>query len=335
MEQTRAKAVFIRDLLALREKKQAAQQAAAPLQSQPPAPMIIDLDAAKLPQPSAPIAPMMAVSGASFPNRPAPKIENNPVAPFPDMGMGMGMGAPQPKPMVAHFGRAKPPVEHTRPSPKQPTPKTTPKPAPNSNPPSGRLANKPNPMKNAQKHAPKPPATAPPSASAIVPAPATPASIPAPAPATGPGPGPAPAPPPAPPAPVAAMSVPTAQPAPNMSSNLAPQSTFTNATFTVDPSNNDLLMQPSSNGQDLNLDMPMLDMDSFGNSGASGSGPAETANMDISAAQNSNSKDNDDSTMTDLDHFFDMGGDTSTSFDDNFNNMDDYINNDFTFDTFQ
>lgn len=88
------------------------------------------------------------------------------------------------------------------------------------------------------------------------------------------------------------------------------------------------------------MDMPILDMDSFGNSDASGSGPAETANMDMPMNQNSknnsnNNKDNNDSTMADLDHFFDMGGDSNTSFDDNFNNIDDYINNDFTFDTFQ
>lgn len=326
----------MRDLQALRDKKraaqQAAQQAAAPVQSQPPAPMIIDLDASNPPPqppqppapmaPSAPMAPMMAVGAVPFPSRPVPKVENNPVAPFPDMGMGMG--TPQPKPSHVPFGRAKPPIEQTRPSPKQPTPKITPKPAPKSNPPSGRLANKPSPMKNAQKHAPKPPATAPPSASAVAPAPAAidPTAAAAPA---------APA-----PAPVAAMSVPTAQPAPNMSSNSAPQSTFTNATFTVDPSNNDLSIQ-SSAGQDIGLDMPMIDIDSFGNSGPPGGGPAETANMDMPTNQNdnSNNKDNNDSTMTDLDHFFDMGGDTNTSFDDNFNNIDDYINNDFTFDTFQ
>lgn len=122
-----------------------------------------------------------------------------------------------------------------------------------------------------------------------------------------------------------------------MSSHPAPKPTFTSATFTVDPTNNDVLMQPSG-GQDVGMDVPMLDMDSFGKSGASARGPAETANMEMPTNQNSSSshnKANNDSTMGDLDHFFDMGGDSNTSFDDNFNNIDDYINDDFTFDTFQ
>lgn len=59
-------------------------------------------------------------------------------------------------------------------------------------------------------------------------------------------------------------------------------------------------------------------------------------NQNSSSSHNHNhNKANNDSTMGDLDHFFDMGGDSNTSFDDNFNNIDDYINDDFTFDTFQ
>lgn len=129
-----------------------------------------------------------------------------------------------------------------------------------------------------------------------------------------------------------------------MSGNPPPQSTFTNATFTLDPSNNDLSMQPSG-GYEISLDTPIPDTDSFGNNGASGSGPAETANMDMPSNQSNNNNDTtttnnnsstiNDSGITDLDHFFDMGGDSNTSFDENFNNIDDYINNDFTFDTFQ
>lgn len=69
------------------------------------------------------------------------------------------------------------------------------------------------------------------------------------------------------------------------------------------------------------MDMPMIDMDTFG-TGASGSqGDAGT----------------NDATMDDLDHFFDLGGDNSN---DNggtsdFNNIDDYMNGNFDFDGFE
>lgn len=306
--QMRAKAVFLRDLEQLRAKKQASQQ--------PPAPMVIDLNGLKPAGPAVPVAPMMATGGSPFiANRGIPKTEGKPVAPFPDMGMGIG--APNPKPAgPVPFSRAKPPIEQKRPSPKQPTPKQTPKPAPKSNPPSGRMGNKPNPMANAQRQAPKPPATAPPSAPAVAPAP-VPAAPPAP-------PAPMPAPPPAPVAPVAPVALVTAaQPPPAPMPNAsAPPSNFTSATFTVDPTNNDSLMQPG--GGDINMDMQMFDMDNFG-----AGGPTDPANI--------NNNPGHDTTMSDdLDHFFDLSGDSGANLDSNFNSMDDYMNSDFTnFDDFQ
>lgn len=73
-----------------------------------------------------------------------------------------------------------------------------------------------------------------------------------------------------------------------------------------------------SAGGDINMDMPGMDLDSFG-TGASGD-----------AGSN-------DTTMDDLDHFFDMGGGDNTNADagtSDFNQMDEYMNSDFDFETF-
>lgn len=304
----RAKAILRRDLEQLRVKKQASQQAAAPVQAQPPAPMVIDLDDLKPSGPAIPVAPMMATGGSPFAaNRGLPRAEGKPVAPFPDMGMGMGTPNAAPNPTdPAPFTRAKPPVvDQKRPSPKQPTPKQTPKPAPKpnpkSNPPSGRMGTKPNPMA-AQTQAPKPTASAHPSAAAVAPAPAPVAAPPA----------PMQAPPPAPVASVAPAGASQAPPAP-MSTMSAPQNPFTNATFTVDSTNNDQLMQT--------MDMPVFDIDNFG-----AGGPGDPANMGNGADEGN------DTTMGDLDHFFDdIPGDSNERIDDStFNNIDDYMSTDFT-----
>lgn len=90
---------------------------------------------------------------------------------------------------------------------------------------------------------------------------------------------------------------------------------FTNATFTLGPTHNEPTMQ--SSGGDINLDMPGMDLDF----GAGGSGDAG----------------GNDTTMDDLDHFFDMGGGETSNADaetSNFNQMDEYMNSDFDFDTF-
>lgn len=41
-----------------------------------------------------------------------------------------------------------------------------------------------------------------------------------------------------------------------------------------------------------------------------------------------------DSNVDDLDHFFDLGGSSNANFDENFNDIE-FMNNDFTFDTFE
>lgn len=307
----RAKAALRRDLEQIRAKKQAAQQAAAPVQAQPPAPMVIDLDDLKPTGPAVPVAPMMATGGSPFiANRGIPKAEGKPVAPFPDMGMGMSApSAAPPSTTAVPFARSKPPVvEQNRSSPKQPTPKQTPKPAPKpspkSNPPSGRLGTKPSPVAT-HKQAPKPTASAPPSAAAVAPAPPPVAAPPAPMQA----PAPAPVAPITTVVPVTAAQAPPA-PVPAMSN---PQNTFTNATFTVDSSNSDQLMQ--------NMDMPIFDMDNFG-----AGGPGDPANM------GDEGNEGDDTTMGDLDHFFDnLPADSGENIDDStFTNIDDYMNTDFS-----
>lgn len=309
----RAKAVFVRDLDQLREKKQAALNAAAPTQVAPPAPMVIDLDDLKPAGPTIPVAPMMATGSSPFiANHGIPKPESNPVAPFPDMGAPI---IPPSKPVdVVPFARVKSPVDQKRASPKQTkqsTPKQAHKPTPKSNPPSGRMTNKPNPMASVQKQAPRPPATAPPSAPAMVPAPTpvptAPMSVP---------PAPMAVAPAAPMAPVTA----TQAPQPSMETTpAATQNPFTNATFTLDPTNTDAMMQ--SGGGDTNLDMPMIDMDTFG-----------------TVAPGEGDMANNDTTMDDLDHFFDLGGadDSNTNAEtSDFNNIDDYMNSNFDFDGFE
>lgn len=107
--------------------------------------------------------------------------------------------------------------------------------------------------------------------------------------------------------------------------NVPPQNPFTNAMFTVDPSGSDPLMQPGG-GADINLDA-MLDIDSFG-----GGGPGDASNLDLS---NTGSNQND-TTMTDLDHFFDMSADSNTGFDDSTFNDIDYMAGDFAnFESFE
>ncbi|PSS03767.1 hypothetical protein BD289DRAFT_420150 [Coniella lustricola] len=292
-----AKAVLLRDLRKLREKKQQAERIHAPIQAQQPAPMIIELDETKPAGPTVPVAPMMATGGSPFmANRGILKVQPSPVAPFPDMGGPTGAPKPITSPALA---RVKPPVDQKRQSPKQPTPKQTPKSIPKSSPPSGRPANKPNPLANTPKPTPKPPASAPPPPLPVVEA----------APVVA-----------APPAPIVHVVKPPPPPAP--AAPIPPQNPFTNATFTVDPSNNENGMQPGAANIDLDA---ILDMDSFG-----AGGPGDPANMDVSANQSN------DTAMDDLDHFFDMEPSTSSNFDDaNFGPMDSYMDISNDFDTFQ
>lgn len=311
IEIMRAKAVFLRDLDQLRGQKQ--QNAAATTQVAPPAPMVIDLDGLKPSGPTIPVAPMMASGSSAFvANHGIPKAEGKPVAPFPDMGAPV---IPPSKPADAvPFARAKTSVDQKHPSPKQtkqPTPKPAHKPAPRSNPPSGRMANKPNPMASTQNQVPRPSATAPPSAPAMAPAPPPVPTAPMPVPTAQMSVAPA-----APMAPVNATQAP-----PPAASNVSAttQIPFTNATFTLDPTNHDAMMP--SGGGDTNLDMPMIDMDTFGTGGSGSQGDAG----------------NNDTTMDDLDHFFDLGVDNSNNNNDStdFNNIDDYMNGNFDFDGFE
>lgn len=87
--------------------------------------------------------------------------------------------------------------------------------------------------------------------------------------------------------------------------------TFTNATFTVDATNNDQLMQ--------NMDLSAFDMDNFG-----AGGPGDPANMG-DALDEAN-----DATMSDLDHFFNLTGDSNENADDStFTNIGDYMGDEF------
>lgn len=291
-----AKGVFLRDLEMLRGRQQPSQAAATPAHVAPPAPMVINLDGLRPKGPAVPVAPMMGTGGSPFvAAHGIPKTEGKPVAPFPDMG-APAISAPKPVAAMAFSKVKPPPVDHKRPSPKQtkqPTPKQAHKPAPKSNPASARMANKPNPMANAQKQAPKLPATAPPAAPAVAPAPMAVA-------------------PAAPMAPVAAAQPPPPPPPPPQQPTTSVPH-FTNATFTLGPTNNEPMMQ--SGGGDSSLDMPMMDMD-FG-TGAQGDSA------------------NNDSTMDDLDHFFDMDPGTSNANAEtsDFNNIDDY--SDFNFDSYE
>lgn len=64
-------------------------------------------------------------------------------------------------------------------------------------------------------------------------------------------------------------------------------------------------------------------------------GPAPGGN---SEPVNNNTNPVNDTSMDDLDRFFDLGEETSTNFDDNFNSMNsmnEFMNDDFAFDTFE
>lgn len=180
---------------------------------------------------------------------------------------------------------------------KPPEPKRpSPKPAPKSGPPSARPANKPSPLVNSQKQ--KVPATVPPAAAAVVPPP-----------------------------------VPAQQPAPNPPPAPNP---FTNATFTLDPVNNEPPMQPAA--QDTTMDLTGFDntTGNLDNLGLGGPGPGGNTEP-----INNNTNTGNDTSMDDLDRFFDLGEESNTNFDDNFNSMNsmnsmnEFMNDDFAFDTFE
>ncbi|KAK7742059.1 hypothetical protein SLS53_004645 [Cytospora paraplurivora] len=170
----------------------------------------------------------------------------------------------------------------------------SPKPANKPGPPSGRSAGKPqSPL--ATRQVLKPP-------SASVPPPAAPA--------------------------VAQVAPPaTTQPPP---SGQNPHNPFTNATFTLDPTNSDIQMQPGSH------DVPM-DLTGFDNPaaldglGLEGSAPAASTDPPGANTGGNDGKGNAD----DLDHFFDLGSNSHANFDENFNDIGEFMNNDFTFDTFE
>ncbi|KAJ0118300.1 hypothetical protein J7T55_009083 [Diaporthe amygdali] len=137
----------------------------------------------------------------------------------------------------------------------------------------------------------KVPATVPPAASAVVPPPAAPQQAPNPPPASNP---------------------------------------FTNATFTLDPVNNEPQVQ--TGGQDTAMDLTGFDTTSGGLDNLDLGGPIPGGNTE--PVTNNNNVGNDTS-MDDLDHFFDLGEESTTNFDDNFNSMNEFMNDDFAFDTFE
>lgn len=171
----------------------------------------------------------------------------------------------------------------------------SPKPAPKSGPPSARPATKPSPLVNSQKQ--KVPATVPPAAAAVVPPP-----------------------------------VPAQQPAPNPPPAANP---FTNATFTLDPINNEPPLDSAV--QDATMDLTSFDNSagSLDNLGLGGS--VSIGNTDP-VINNSSTIAGNDTNMDDLDRFFDLGGESNTNFDDNFNSMNgmsEFMNDEFAFDTFE
>lgn len=103
---------------------------------------------------------------------------------------------------------------------------------------------------------------------------------------------------------------------------------FTNATFTLDPVNNDPQMQPA--GQDTNIDLTAFDNAPVGLDNLDLGGPAPVGNTEPV-----NNTAGNDTSMDDLDHFFDLGEESNTNFDDNFNSMNEFMNDDFAFDTFE
>ncbi|KAI3398473.1 hypothetical protein diail_9154 [Diaporthe ilicicola] len=103
---------------------------------------------------------------------------------------------------------------------------------------------------------------------------------------------------------------------------------FTNATFTLDPVNNEPQMQ--SAGQDTTMDLTGFDSTPGGPDNLGLGGPAPVGN-----AEPVNNTAGNDTSMDDLDHFFDLGGESNSNFDDNFNSMNEFMNDDFAFDTFE
>lgn len=168
----------------------------------------------------------------------------------------------------------------------------SPKPAPKSGPPSARPATKPSPLVNSQKQ--KVPATAPPAAAAVVPPP-----------------------------------VPAQQPAPNPTPAANP---FTNATFTLDPVNNEHPLDSAV--QDATMDLTSFDNSAGGLENLGLGAPVSIGNADP-VINNSSTNAGNDTNMDDLDRFFDLGGESNTNFDDNFNSMSEFMNDEFAFDTFE
>lgn len=77
-----------------------------------------------------------------------------------------------------------------------------------------------------------------------------------------------------------------------------------------------------------------MDLTGFDNSaGLDGLGMEGTA--PTNNAEPAQNNPGDDGNVDDLDHFFDLGGSSNTNFDENFNDIGEFMNNDFTFDTFE
>ncbi|KUI60558.1 hypothetical protein VP1G_07723 [Cytospora mali] len=304
MEIIRAKAVFLRDLHKIQEK----QKAAAPAPAPAPIPTPVPVHAPVRAQPPAPMVidldPPKA-GQASAPVAPmmalaSPSMQNRPNPKASENKPvapfpDMGIGTGNPTPPATVPFHPVKAAEGKRASPKQTT---------KSGPPSGRLAHKTSPLVNRQP--PKTPASVPPAAPAVAPVPQ------APPPATN----------------VPPSNVPT------------PQNPFTSATFTLDPTNSDLQMQPGS--QDVPMDLTGFD-ESAGLDGLGLEGAAPAANAEAPSSSNNNNNNNNnssnsnagnDSSVDDLDHFFDLGGSSNANFDENFN-ISEFMNNDFAFDTFE
>lgn len=72
-------------------------------------------------------------------------------------------------------------------------------------------------------------------------------------------------------------------------------------------------------------------LDNLGLGGSASGGNPEPVN-------NINNNAGNDTSMDDLDRFFDLGEESNTNFDDNFNSMssmNEFMNDDFAFDTFE
>lgn len=79
-----------------------------------------------------------------------------------------------------------------------------------------------------------------------------------------------------------------------------------------------------------------MDLTGFDNSaGLDNPGLEGAASAAVNPEQPPSNPPANDNNVDDLDHFFDLGGSSNANFDENFNDIGEFMNTDFTFDTFE